>query len=234
MKKITNILCSLLVCLLVVFAIPTGVNAAAKKPTCPKKLTIEYEKQGYQTPKQKDQHAECAGILNVKNLSLSAQILSLKSSNKKFSLSINEIGGINQIVISAYGDKLKSGDKTTVTLKVKQDGKTYSFSCVVTFKQASCFKSFKIGNKDYVKRVNGYWMTGDWVAKKNNVKINIVSKKGYKIDSIELNGYKNGKSFYKKVKNRKTVSLKNAHSITVEYHSVKDPDNYRMVSMKFW
>lgn len=63
----------LLVCLLLVFAIPTGVNAAAKKPTCPKKLAIEYEKQGYQTPKQKDQHVECAGILNVKNLSLSVK-----------------------------------------------------------------------------------------------------------------------------------------------------------------
>lgn len=231
MKRIRTILCSFLVCLMAILAIPTAVSAASKAPSCPKKQTIEYEKQGYHTPGQKDDHVGLAGIINVKNLSESAQILTLKSSNKKFSLEVEES---NTIVISAFCDELKNGDKTNVRIKVKQDGKTYSFTCAVTFKKASCFQSFKIGNKDYVKRVNGYWMTGDKVAKKNNVKIKIVPKKGYKIDSIGVIYIKNGKNFERKVKNGKTVSLKNAVSLNVSYHSVKEPDNPRIVSLRFW
>lgn len=50
MKKTRKILYSLLACLLVVLALPMTASAAAKAPSCAKKQTIEFEKQGHMTP----------------------------------------------------------------------------------------------------------------------------------------------------------------------------------------
>ena len=227
MKRTKNILCSLLACLLVILAVPTAVSAAAKKPSCAKKQTVEFEKQGHLTPKMGDQSVLTGDMLKIKNLSRTAKITKLKSSNKMFVVKA-ENGGV---AVFAPGNKVKTGDQTKVTFTVRQNGKSYKMSCLVTFKQTACFKNFKIGSKDYAKTVNGYWMTGAKIARKNKVKISITPKSAYKVDSIVVT-YKNGTE--KPVKNGKTISLKNASNIHVSYHEKKSPKNYREVNLYLW
>ena len=86
MKKTRNILVSLLACLFVILAVPTAVSAAAKAPQCPKKQTLEFYNayiSGNEMPTEGD------GYIYIKNLSRSAVITNVKSSNKYYPLPSN-------------------------------------------------------------------------------------------------------------------------------------------------
>lgn len=83
MKKTRNILVSLLACLFVILAVPTAVSAAAKAPQCPKKQTLEFYNayiSGNEMPTEGD------GYIYIKNLSRSAVITNVKSSNKYYTI----------------------------------------------------------------------------------------------------------------------------------------------------
>ena len=78
-KEQETILVSLLACLFVILAVPTAVSAAAKAPQCPKKQTLEFYNayiSGNEMPTEGD------GYIYIKNLSRSAVITNVKSSNK--------------------------------------------------------------------------------------------------------------------------------------------------------
>ena len=90
MKKTRNILVSLLACLFVILAVPTAVSAAAKAPQCPKKQTLEFYNayiSGNEMPTEGD------GYIYIKNLSRSAVITNVKSSNKYYTAS--KAAGLN-------------------------------------------------------------------------------------------------------------------------------------------
>ena len=90
MKKTRNILVSLLACLFVILAVPATVSAAAKAPQCPKKQTLEFYCayiNGNEQPTEGD------GYIYIKNLSSSAVITNVKSSNKYYTAS--KAAGLN-------------------------------------------------------------------------------------------------------------------------------------------
>ena len=90
MKKTRNILVSLLACLFVILAAPTAVSAAAKAPQCPKKQTLEFYNayiSGNEMPTEGD------GYIYIKNLSRSAVITNVRSSNKYYTAS--KAAGLN-------------------------------------------------------------------------------------------------------------------------------------------
>ena len=225
MKKTRNILVSLLACLFVILAVPTAVSAAAKAPQCPKKQTLEFYCayiNGNEQPTEGD------GYIYIKNLSSSAVITNVKSSNKYYTAS--KAAGLNAVFVQTTSDSdsihdVKDGEKTKLRFTVKQNGKSYNLSCAVTFKKHSrVFKSVKIGSKNYAALAKGHWTVRDkGTAPKSKVKITVKTVKNYKVDSIEI-FYKN-KS--KKIKNGRKVSLKNATTICINYHITAKPKYYK-------
>lgn len=224
MKKTRNILVSLLACLFVILAVPTAVSAAAKAPQCPKKQTLEFYCayiNGNEQPTEGD------GYIYIKNLSRSAVITNVKSSNKYYTAS--KAAGLNAVYVttSDYNSihDVEDGEKTKLRFTVKQNGKSYNLSCAVTFKKHSrVFKSVKIGSKNYAALAKGHWTVRDkGTAPKSKVKITVKTVKNYKVDSIEI-FYKN-KS--KKIKNGRKVSLKNATTICINYHITAKPKYYK-------
>ena len=225
MKKTRNILVSLLACLFVILAVPTAVSAAAKAPQCPKKQTLEFYCayiNGNEQPTEGD------GYIYIKNLSSSAVITNVKSSNKYYTAS--KAAGLNAIFVQTTSDSdsihdVKDGEKTKLRFTVKQNGKSYNLSCAVTFKKHSrVFKSVKIGSKNYAALAKGHWTVRDkGTAPKSKVKITVKTVKNYKVDSIEI-FYKN-KS--KKIKNGRKISLKNATTICINYHITAKPKYYK-------
>ena len=225
MKKTRNILVSLLACLFVILAVPTAVSAAAKAPQCPKKQTLEFYCayiNGNEQPTEGD------GYIYIKNLSSSAVITNVKSSNKYYTAS--KAAGLNAVFVQTTSDSdsihdVKDGEKTKLRFTVKQNGKSYNLSCAVTFKKHSrVFKSVKIGSKNYAALAKGHWTVRDkGTAPKSKIKITVKTVKNYKVDSIEI-FYKN-KS--KKIKNGRKVSLKNATTICINYHITAKPKYYK-------
>ena len=94
MKKTRNILVSLLACLFVILAVPTAVSAAAKAPQCPKKQTLEFYR-AYIS--ENELPTEGDGYIYIKNLSRSAVITNVKSSNKYYTAS--KAAGLNAIFV---------------------------------------------------------------------------------------------------------------------------------------
>ena len=186
MKKTRNILVSLLACLFVILAVPTAVSAAAKAPQCPKKQTLEFYNayiSGNEMPTEGD------GYIYIKNLSRSAVITNVKSSNKYYTAS--KAAGLNAIFVQTAPGPIhcvKDGEKTKLRFTVKQNGKSYNLSCAVTFKKHSrVFKSVKIGSKNYAALAKGHWTVRDkGTAPKSKVKITVKTVKNYKVDSIEI------------------------------------------------
>lgn len=223
MKKTRNILVSLLACLFVILAVPTAVSAAAKAPQCPKKQTLEFYRayiSGNELPTEGD------GYIYIKNLSRSAVITNVKSSNKYYTAS--KAAGLNAIFVETAPGPIhcvKDGEKTKLRFTVKQNRKSYNLSCAVTFKKHSrVFTSIKIGSKNYAALAKGHWMVEDkGTAPKSKVKITVKTVKNYKVDSIEI-FYKN-KS--KKIKNGRKISLKNATTICINYHTTAKPKYYK-------
>ena len=224
MKKTRNILVSLLTCLFVILAVPATVSEAAKAPQCPKKQTLEFYCayiNGNEQPTEGD------GYIYIKNLSRSAVITNVRSSNKYYTAS--KAAGLNAIYVqttSGSDHYVKDGEKTKLRFTVKQNGKSYNLSCAVTFKKHSrVFKSVKIGSKNYAALAQGHWMIEDkGTAPKSKVRITVKTVKNYKVDSIEI-FYKNNKP--KKIKNGGKISLKNATTICINYHTTAKPKYYK-------
>lgn len=232
MKKMRKTLCSLLTCLFVILAVPTAVSAAAKAPVCPKTQTLQYYK-AYMNGRE--QRMGGYGYIYIKNLSKSATVTNVKSSNKKYTAQREE--GLNAIYVQckeqgfgATSYDVKDGDTTKLTFTVKQNGKSYKMSCKVTFKaHEPVFKTFKLGSKDFTSLATGHWTVSyrGSVQRKGKVKVQIETAKNYKIDSIEIL-YKNGENYTtKKVKNGAKVSLKNAVSVNVDFHTTVKPKYYK-------
>lgn len=229
MRKMKKTLCGILVCMLLVAATPLLASAAAKAPACPKTQTVYFEKL---TPVKGVNQTSVSGFIYIKNLSSTATITNVKSSSKYYTAYKRQ--GLNAIQIDVsnkfYMEEhaVKSGEKTTISFVVKQDGKSYKLSCKVTFKEhPAVFKSFKIGSKDYTSAIKGYWQYGAKVSRSGQTQVKVTAAKNYKVDFIEIT-YRNGNSASsKKIKNGQKVSLKNATSIAVTYHTTKKPQYYK-------
>ena len=79
------------------------------------------------------------GYIYIKNLSRSAVITNVKSSNKYYTAS--KAAGLNAVYVQTTSDSgpihyVKDGEKTKLRFTVKQNGKSYNLSCAVTFKKA--------------------------------------------------------------------------------------------------
>ena len=130
------------------------------------------------------------GYIYIKNLSRSAVITNVKSSNKYYTAS--KAAGLNAVFVQTTSDSdsihdVKDGEKTKLRFTVKQNGKSYNLSCAVTFKKHSrVFKSVKIGSKNYAALAKGHWTVRDkGTAPKSKVKITVKTVKNYKVDSIK-------------------------------------------------
>lgn len=232
MKKIRLTLCSLLVCLIAAFGLSTVVSAAAA-PVCLKEQTLRFQKiadwnSGYGIDGTGLDGTVVEQDLYIGNLSPSAVVTNVKSSNKNFTA--EKVKGLNAIRVDRkdYEHIIKNGEKTTISFTVKQNGKTYKLSSRVTFMRfKTVFKNFKLGSKDYFAEFSGFRQPVVKLAKRGTVKLQINPAAGYEIDDISITYSGSGASSYKTVKNGSRVSLKNALSISVQYHTTKKPAYYQ-------
>ena len=156
MKKVRLILCSFLALLMMVLTAPV-ITKAATEPVCLKKATLRYLKWTNYVVDGREKFSTIAwDPLYIGNLSGSAVITNIKSSNKHFTA--RKGVGVNAIYVEEKPDYvIKDGIKTTISFNVTQNGRTYKLSSRITFKPyVAFFKSFKLGTKDYASDVSGY------------------------------------------------------------------------------
>lgn len=229
MKKMKKTLCGFLVCLLLVAATPLLANAAAKAPVCPKTQTLYFERL---TPSKNLNILSANNFIYIKNLSSTATITNIKSSNTYYTAYKRQ--GLNAIQIDTTmkfhmkNHKVKAGEKSTFSFVVNQNGKSYKLSCKVTFKQhPAVFKSFIVGSKDYASEIIGNGSYEAKVSRSGKAQIKVTAAKNYKVDLIEITYRKGNKAFTKKIKNGQKASLKNATTIRITYHTTKKPKYYK-------
>lgn len=225
MKKIRFILCGLLAFLIITMSIPIITEAAAE-PVCQKATTLHYQYNASGTVTMES--------LYIGNLSRSAKVFGIRSSNKNIQAKVNGLC-YNAIWIDRKksSHRIKDGEKTTISFKVKQNGKTYKLSSRITFKRFDqVFKSFKIGNKEYASDFAGYWGTEAQIKGKT-AKIRVAPAAGYKIDKIVAYYWHGGENYEsKKIKNGSKIALKDLMYIYAYYHPVKTPVYFNVKNLK--
>ena len=119
MKKLRFVLCSLLAFLLIATSIPVVTEAAAK-PVCQKATTLHYQYSVGTTVIMES--------LYIGNLSRSAKVTGIRSSNKNIKAQLGRLC-YNAIWIDKKdsGRRIKDGEQTTISFKVKQNEKPTSF-----------------------------------------------------------------------------------------------------------
>lgn len=155
------------------FSVAAGA-AKAKAPECVKKQTIKLTK-----PVSGEDYNE-AGYICIKNLAANAKITSVKSSNKMVTaVSMVKDHGFNAIRIQPKNAKVKDGTKSTITIKVRQNKKTYTLTCVVTLKYVSPIKTLQLGNGKYKNLSNTKVL-----ETVDDSGLKLVMEKGYRIKSV--------------------------------------------------
>ena len=214
MKKIRTLLYSFLVVMVIAAALPT-VTEAATKPVCQKSTTLHYQinEGGAKVVMES---------LYIGNLSSSAVVTGVTSSNKNFQAKKSSLSSNAIWVGQKSNHNIKDGEKTTISFKVKQNGKTYKLSSRITFKKFDkVFKTFKIGNKDYASTFAGYWGTKTKITGKT-AKVQVTLTSGYTIDKITAYYWHGGENYEdKKIKNGSKISTKDLMYIYVYYHPNK-------------
>lgn len=232
-KSIKTIMCGLLLCLITTILIP-GIQceAATKKPSCAKTQTVYLTRSDTAPGKYYLDYTDISSHIFIKNLSGSAKITSIKSSNKKItgsSMLSDPYIPSKSIILS--GSNCKPGQTSKITFKVKQGGKTYSLSCKITLKlKPTNFTTFSIGGTNYATKLKGYSGTG----KVANLKISplkgtfkIKMKSGVKLMSVKLvRTSASGKTTTKTIKNGSKVTFKKGDVIQVAYKYTQKPANY--------
>lgn len=222
MKKVKRYLA--VVCLVLAVAL-CGMSAGAEaQPACAKKVTLQFRDGSVGGSYLV---AMNSGIY-LKNVSSKAKSISLKSSNKK----INAVWNPGESRISLYvNGKVKNGEKSKITLKLKQNGKTYTLRCQVVLKrQINPVKTISIDGKAYkkFKKSTFGWEISTGKKLPSSVKIKVAPKAGYKIIAIEAEYYKPGwhKGEVKKIKNGSKVKTKfkggTLENINVSYYQNSD------------
>ena len=214
MKKYFKKLTAILVVLVMLLA-SVPVSAQTTRPVCQKATTLHYQINEGGTKVVMES-------LYIGNLSSSAVVTGVTSSNKNFQAKNSSLSSNAIWVGQKSNHNIKDGEKTTISFKVKQNGKTYKLSSRITFKKFDqVFKSFKIGNKDYSSAFAGYWGTKTKIAGKT-AKIQVTPASGYKIDKITAYYWHGGENYEdKKIRNGSKISTKDLMYIYVYYHPNK-------------
>ena len=230
----------LMLCFLTLLAVPSVESEAAlKKPTCVKNQTVYLTRSDYQKGTYNLNGVDLSSYIFIKNLSSNAKITDIKSSNKRIkgSSGLEAYGVEKGKYILLNGTKCKPGQKSTITFKVRQGGKTYKLSCKITLKlKQSNFKTFSIGGKNYATKLKGYSGTGN-VAKltmrplKGKFKIKMAS--GVKLKEVRLvRNNSKGKTIFKILKDGTQISLKKGDVLQISYKYTKKPQNYNYTYKK--
>ena len=215
-KKLTAILA-----VLVMLLVSVSVSAQTAKPVCQKATTLHYQINEGETKVVMES-------LYIGNLSSSAAVTGITSSNKNFQAKKSSLTSNAIWVGQKSNHNIKDGEKTTIRFKVKQNGKTYKLSSRITFKKFDqVFKNFKIGNKDYASDFAGYWGTKTRITGKT-VKVQVTPASGYTIDKITAYYWHGGENYEdKKIRNGSKISTKDLMYIYVYYHPVKKAAYFR-------
>ncbi len=236
MKKLRNYFAMGLLLITVALC---GINAgAAEDPVCADAVTLKYVENpiGCQLS---------GSFIYLKNVDAGASLVSIKSSNKKIEAVWNP--GMDQIMLyvkprtatGRYMYTLKNGEKTKITLKIKQNGKVYTLQCQVTLKKmTNPVKSIKISGKTYktFKKAASGWSVSTGKKMPSSVKINVTPKDGCKIMELYVGYHKPGwrKEETKKIKNGSKVSTSYSGgtltAVYVQYY--EDEDLQGMVTPK--
>ena len=144
-------------------------------------------------------------------------ISKVKSSNKKVGTVVTKKAEYGDTAndISVYL-KLKKTGKTTVTYKVKENGKTKSYKTkLVVYKYKNPFKTLKVGKVNYKSDFKGC----DYSTRESSKgKITVKVKKGWKVKGIYA---RSAGSKWKKLKKNATVDIAKKHSVMISLKNKK-------------
>lgn len=231
-RRVRQIICGLAMCMVAVLALPgMESEAAANKPACVKKQTVYMTR--HVPPKRVSSNVVgytdymntvLSSQIFIKNLSADAKITNIKSSNRRIKVTngynTSELNRFKGLYVSVK--EYRPGDKSKISFKVKQNGKTYSLSCTVTVKmQLSVFSKVSIGGKNYASKLKGYGVRELTLPKNKKVKISVKMKSGAKLSSIVILNNKGTE-----IKNGQSVKLKKGDRLLITYKYTKKPANY--------
>ncbi len=221
MKRAKKLLTVFTLCLFAAFmaAVPAS---AAKKPSCAKSVKVYFIRAwGFPTggyaviPSYYKLKAE-QGYIIIKNISKSAKISDVKSSNSKIKASAIKYNG--RYVISVTPTTDKKGNVNTgsakISFTVRQGGKKYKLSCKYNVALApSPLKSLVINGKNYASSLKGKFS----LSVKTGKTAKISFKSNSLLKSLRLTYY-NSKSKKITVKNGARISVpKSGLTLSVEF-----------------
>ncbi|MCC8044111.1 MAG: hypothetical protein LIP12_01255 [Clostridiales bacterium] len=217
-------LLGMLLCITAVLVLGKTNASAASAPKCVSKQTIYYEA----NPDDLADISPISSYVYIKNLSSSAKIKNIKISNSAFTAT--KVTGLNAIAISLNEDSMGSmiselPTKAKLTFTVKQNGKSYSLSCALTFKKnPTVVKKITLGSKNYTSALKSHWFIYANKPSGSTAKLSVTMASGYTLKSIDVT-YTTGKSIT--VKNGAKISLKNLSNITLLYKVKTKPTYYK-------
>ena len=198
-----------------ILAITASMGAASAAAPSVDKNTEVFISHNYNTKKQEMTYG-IKGTIVLKGVKKNAEIISLEASNPKinpfeiYGKMASGKKGWQVIVNSNYGKTLDLGS-FTVSIEVKQDGKTYNLSTICSCETLSPFKSIKINGKNVLGQFKPGYETVELKLAGKKLKVSCRFKKGFK-----------GGGFMVVRKNRlisrgKSVKLKKGDLILIEY-----------------
>lgn len=206
------------IALMILFCIIPAVKCEAAEPVIGTEERVSYGDFNYGIQD---------AYIRIKNLEPDAKITNLKTDRTSIARPKVEGTGKNRKIVLHF---LKPGT-VELSFQIEQEGKVYYFTeSYAMKKQTNPCASFKIGPKDYNKKI---WRSNEIgytiLSPKKKLKVSITPKKGWKIEGINLYAYKhNSNSNYyvsKKIRNRSTVNLKGkSGGITATFKNKKTGD----------
>jgi len=222
-KKMTLILTMLLL----VMGLACTAQAAAKKPSVAKKVTVYFNR-------SQGKLAESYAVVYIKNLEKDwrnkAKITNIKFGNSKVARLVSASSGLDSekgaggvgVMLSTRSSQV-IGMKSKLTFTVEQNSKKYKLSCIVIFKEEpKVFKSIKICGTECAAKLqqktpNITLSINDFVKTTGRIRIKTNSKvKLLEISSGSRETYKNGGK----------ITIKRGSFFTITYKYKKWPLNF--------
>lgn len=167
-------------------------------------------------------------FIYIGNLDAKAKVTDVKSSNPKLKAAKrSDIDAIEVYQTDMMNRCNLVGMSSTISFKVKQNGKTYSLSCRINVKKrTSPVASLKVGTQDAAKYFDGYMYVSD-MEYNGKQKVTVKMASGYVLDSLSIGYYENGKYKNQTIKNGSAVDFSKCKQLTVSYHTTRKPVYYK-------
>ncbi len=202
----------------------TATSSEAKKPSLYKDPSYDFFVTGLDSYTRT--YGSYESEIVIKNASRLSTIKDLKSSKDGIIDGLRYFKGFDKKICILFFP-VKAGS-TTISCKVKQNGKTYKLSKKITVYEGAPFKSVKVNKKEYVN--NEYDRIDLFSMNNKKVKVKVTPKSGWIIKRMyTAHHISSDETIIKKIKNGSSFKSIGHTSVIVEAQNKKSKKIYHLL-----